>query len=109
MTELPPAGVEPYGLRVEPDGAFEQVPVDDALRDARERRRRVVVLAPHGQSVDDFCETHDLVRRRVVYATPGSVRGYSDPVLVVLPGFHDNPGVGATWTALGPAFAARPR
>jgi len=57
----------------------------------------------------DFAQAHGLPARRVIYGTPSSVRGWTNPDVVVLPGWHGRRDAERTWEALLPCFVTQLR
>jgi hypothetical protein len=106
-TLLPCASTEPRGIRIGADSSLVDCPVLEALAAAQQRDRPVLVLAGSGPQADDFRREHNLPYRKTIYATPQSVRGWSDVEIVVLPGFHERSDAERIWEALRPALLVR--
>lgn len=96
---LPPASAEPRGVRVEA-GAVVDLPAVEVIATAKESDRPVIILAPNGRTAEVFRRGSGLPRRKTVYATTRSVRGWTHPAIVVLPGFHSRSDASQIWACL---------
>ncbi|MGH3678255.1 MAG: hypothetical protein ACRDU5_21475 [Mycobacterium sp.] len=105
---LPAAADEPVAVKVGPEG-IECGPIGPAVDRARDEGLRLIVLAATSHAAEDFAWTRGLPARRVIYGTPQSVRGWTNPDVVVLPGWHERRDAERTWAALLPCFVTRLR
>lgn len=94
-------------MRVEADGALVDLPAVEVIAAVKELDRPLMVLAPDGRAAEDFRQEHGLPRRRTIYATVRSVRGWTAPEIVVLPGFHGRHDAERVWESLWPCLLIR--
>jgi hypothetical protein len=100
MLTMPCASIEPRGVRVAENGSFLDLSAAEVVAAVKREGRRLMILAAHAGQAAEFRREHGLAMGQVVYATPESVRGYSNFEMVVLPGFQDVRNAARTWEAL---------
>jgi hypothetical protein len=105
---LPAAACEPVIFSVDSEG-FKYEPIEPALDRIRRDGRRLIVLAATRMAAEDFAEKHELPKRRIIYGTPLSVRGLTNPDVVILPGWHEYRHATRTWAKLLPCFVTQLR